>query len=587
MRPPSMFASKASRGVSTLDAVRAAKHRALKDAKAAAEAAAREVRVRVSVHARSASGLIAVDNRQFCMTSDPYLVACVTQINHNGVRHAGASAQTRALKRTLAPKWDEWLLVHSLPIAIEDTAPVPPYALQGKDDDSDAARMQYVETVMQSVKAAKAELERKARALTLRLDVFDSDALSDDDPLGHAKVPLGIIIDHGKHKRARLWEIEIDPDLGFTTGMSRKFKTAMTGTLHLKCQIALPALPEAFSVDAKDLLRRLRPDAPQVDLLRIVKLKPFRCPHCTLRFKASKTLRLHLDLHARTATKGRAAEARRAQDRIAMEQQRLDEARNLRHRRKQALLVAQQKEQKRLRLAAEAAAAAAQASPLVSPDSAAMPAALGSPLAMPLTTTNQSTGRGALATASTRESWKEDCRLGRRASMLKALASGFFLVDIRDRHDRKTPLIVSARWGDAGLVKALLLRKASVTAQDAQGNSPLAYAAQYGHRAIVQQLVEDKRGGKSMLAVPNSTGLLPLHRAAMYDHAEVCAYLLSEGADFFARDSARRTALDWARLYKHAATLRVLEDWEEQLGNIVSGGGGGAAGGGDDHGTKV
>ena len=59
--------------------------------------------------------------------------------------------------------------------------------------------------------------------------------------------------------------------------------------------------------------------------------------------------------------------------------------------------------------------------------------------------------------------------------------TGYFLVNIRDHHDQKTPLLVSSRWGENQLVKALLLRKADVLAQDMHGNSALAFASQYGH----------------------------------------------------------------------------------------------------------
>ena len=66
-----MFAAKAAKGVNSVELQREAKHRSLLAAKAAEAQAAKEVRVRVTVHAKAASNLIAVDNRQFSMTSDP------------------------------------------------------------------------------------------------------------------------------------------------------------------------------------------------------------------------------------------------------------------------------------------------------------------------------------------------------------------------------------------------------------------------------------------------------------------------------------------------------------------------------------
>ena len=119
-----MFAAKAAKGVNSIELQREAKHRSLLAAKAAEEQAAKEVRVRVTVHARAASNLIAVDNRQFSMTSDPYVDASICGTDPvTGVRHSGEHGQTRSLKRTLAPKWDEWILLHSLPIALERRLP--------------------------------------------------------------------------------------------------------------------------------------------------------------------------------------------------------------------------------------------------------------------------------------------------------------------------------------------------------------------------------------------------------------------------------------------------------------------------------
>ena len=173
------------------------------------------------------------------------------------MRHSGEHAQTRSLKRTLAPKWDEWLLLHSLPITLE-TEPIPPF--RAKIGDGDEESVEYVASVIEACRAARDELMGKSSSLFVRLDVFDKDALSEDDPLGHATVGVEEIIREGTLIRKGTYELEGDWNLKFTVGMSRKFKKAMTGTLHLKFQLALPQLPPTFSVDTEDILRRLRPD---------------------------------------------------------------------------------------------------------------------------------------------------------------------------------------------------------------------------------------------------------------------------------------------------------------------------------------
>ena len=155
--------------------------------------------------------------------------------------------------------------------------------------------------------------------------------------------------------------------------------------------------------------------------------------------------------------------------------------------------------------------------------------------------------------------------------MVYALQHGYFLVNIRDSHDRKSPLIVASRWGVEALVKALLLWKADISLQDIHGNSALAFAAQYGHLRIVKMLC-NARGGEVMLEVPNSMGLLPLHRAAMYGHTEIAAFLLQKGGDMYRPDRIGRNPLDYATLYDHTATKSLFELWAEKLANTVSGG---------------
>ena len=153
---------------------------------------------------------------------------------------------------------------------------------------------------------------------------------------------------------------------------------------------------------------------------------------------------------------------------------------------------------------------------------------------------------------------------------LAAFAHGYFLVDIRSR-DLKTPLIVASRWGVTTLVKALILRKADVTLQDDKGNSAIAYASQYGHLQIVKML-HNARDGETMLEVPNSMGLIPLHRASMYNHSETAAFLLREGSNMHRKDKVGRNSLDYARLYNCTETVTLLEDWAQKLSNMVSGG---------------
>ena len=70
----------------------------------------------------------------------------------------GATAKTRAIKRTLAPKWDEWLQLHSTPVDIQ-ISPVMPF-LHTKDD-SDQKRAEYVGLVLDTTgKSSKRRCEQ-------------------------------------------------------------------------------------------------------------------------------------------------------------------------------------------------------------------------------------------------------------------------------------------------------------------------------------------------------------------------------------------------------------------------------------------
>ena len=70
-----MFAAQSAKGgAMTKELKRHLEHQSIQAAKAAEELAKKQTKIRLNIHAKGASDLIAVDNRQFSMTSDPYLV---------------------------------------------------------------------------------------------------------------------------------------------------------------------------------------------------------------------------------------------------------------------------------------------------------------------------------------------------------------------------------------------------------------------------------------------------------------------------------------------------------------------------------
>ena len=285
-------------------------------------------------------------------------------------------------------------------------------------------------------------------------------------------------------------------------------------------------------MDVPALMARMRPKQVAKDYWSKIKHKPFHCKHknCHRRFKKSETLMLHYHLHNNEL---------KARQYVEEEKQRLLENKTMEHRRHEQRLIQLQQQTSQTRQTS---------------------------IAVPRK-------EASVTAASNKATWAQDIRLGRKDAVLKGLSQGYFLVNVRDSHDRKTPLIIASRWGEGPLCKSLLLRKADVSAVDMHGNSSLAFASQYGHLNIVQQLIGVKNGGKEMINVLNNTMLSPLHRAAMYNHADVIQWLLKEGGDARAKDAAHRTPLDYARLYSHHKGTAVLEEWEVMLDKVVAGGG--------------
>jgi ankyrin repeat protein len=112
------------------------------------------------------------------------------------------------------------------------------------------------------------------------------------------------------------------------------------------------------------------------------------------------------------------------------------------------------------------------------------------------------------------------------------------------------------RKGDVAAFKALIEKTPSlVEARDADGRTPLHYAASGGDAALVAYLIA--KGAK--LELEDAHHKTPLHLAAISDRKDAVATLLNRGAALETRDDYARTALVLcARERGQAATGRVL-----------------------------
>ena len=115
-------------------------------------------------------------------------------------------------------------------------------------------------------------------------------------------------------------------------------------------------------------------------------------------------------------------------------------------------------------------------------------------------------------------------------------------IETKDETFGRTPLSYAAQGGHEAIVQQLLARGADIEAKDRFGQTPLSFAAQGGHEAVVQQLLAQ---GADIEAKARA-GRTPLSFAAMRGHEAVVQQLLARGADIEAKDRAGRTPLSYA-----------------------------------------
>lgn len=84
----------------------------------------------------------------------------------------------------------------------------------------------------------------------------------------------------------------------------------------------------------------------------------------------------------------------------------------------------------------------------------------------------------------------------------------------------------------------------------------LEVACGYGNLAAVEYLIENQYFTADCVS---QTGSTPLHKAARADSAEICEYLLSQGADKEQKDAEGKTAYDYALAYGYEDVLEILE----------------------------
>ncbi|RYP53370.1 hypothetical protein DL768_001615 [Monosporascus sp. mg162] len=150
-----------------------------------------------------------------------------------------------------------------------------------------------------------------------------------------------------------------------------------------------------------------------------------------------------------------------------------------------------------------------------------------------------------------------------------------------ERMDGETPLRWAAEGGHEAVVRQLLETGADVHARDKDGRTALSYAAERGHEAVVQLLL--KSGQMSLrwavetgdaevvklflergadVAVANKDGWTPLIAASSKGHIDVVRLLLAtSGVNADLKDSkSGQTPLNWAAANGYEAVVQLLLD---------------------------
>ncbi len=124
---------------------------------------------------------------------------------------------------------------------------------------------------------------------------------------------------------------------------------------------------------------------------------------------------------------------------------------------------------------------------------------------------------------------------------------------------RCTQLVREAREGNEQRVRELVAAGAPLDLDDGSGWSALYWASMQGQARIAKRLLDGKYEGKGAdINLQEKLGWAPLMRACYSGQEAVVRLLLERGANATLRNKDGRTALSYARTFKHASIVALL-----------------------------
>jgi hypothetical protein len=147
----------------------------------------------------------------------------------------------------------------------------------------------------------------------------------------------------------------------------------------------------------------------------------------------------------------------------------------------------------------------------------------------------------------------EAAREGDRATVERALELGV-PVESADDLGRSALLLAARDAGDLELVRFLHERGAEIDRPDADGRTPLSFAAAAGRLELVRYLAREGAAVDSK----DDRDRTPLFHAVLFDRRETVAWLLEHGAEVDVADRFGDTPLMMACAKDHAEMARLL-----------------------------